>query len=399
MRAYRAIFAHPGTRAMTAAAFVGRFPMAMIGLAVTLLVVGETDSYGLAGGVASALMLAGAVGGPVGARWADRYGQHRVLPPLLVVSIVALAGLTGAVVAGWPRPSWFVLAAVVGFTSPNLGAMVRARWGHTVSGKELISAFALESTLDEVAFVVGPPLATALAVGIAPWVALLTAMLLGLVGGLVLAAQRATEPSPVPRSRGSSDKLWRYRLLVILMLLMPLTGSIFGALDVSVVAFAEEHDVLGWTGLILGCFALASMLTGIFLGARPGMWPLPRQIAAGSFTLALTTALLPWIDAVWLFAAGMFAAGLGVSAVLIGAFQLVERQLPRQRLTESLALLIAGLNIGTAASVALAGALIDVGGSRAGILVAATGALAGLLVVLAGLRPSAGRPGVMIPAG
>ena len=39
MQAFRAIFAHPGTKSMTTAALVGRFPMAMLGLAVTLLVV------------------------------------------------------------------------------------------------------------------------------------------------------------------------------------------------------------------------------------------------------------------------------------------------------------------------------------------------------------------------
>lgn len=80
MQAFRAIFRHPGTVGMTVAGFVGRFPMAMLGLAMTMLVALETGSYARAGAVAASITLAGAIGGPVGARLADRFGQHRVIP-------------------------------------------------------------------------------------------------------------------------------------------------------------------------------------------------------------------------------------------------------------------------------------------------------------------------------
>ena len=57
MLAFRRIFRHRGAPAMTSAAFVGRLPMAMFGLAVTLLVVGETGSYATAGAVGAAVTL------------------------------------------------------------------------------------------------------------------------------------------------------------------------------------------------------------------------------------------------------------------------------------------------------------------------------------------------------
>ena len=201
MQAFRAIFRHPGTVGMTFAGFVGRFPMAMLGLAMTMLVATETGSYGRAGAVAASITLAGAVGGPFGARLADRFGQHRVIPPLIGVHIVAVASLTIAVMAGTPMALWLALGVTAGLSGPNLGAMVRTRWAGITDGPdELTSAFALESTLDEVAFVLGPPLATALAVAIAPWSAILTGLLLAGSGALALAAQRSTEPAPAPRA-------------------------------------------------------------------------------------------------------------------------------------------------------------------------------------------------------
>jgi MFS family permease len=398
MRAFRAIFAHPGTVGMTAAGFVGRFPMAMLGLAMTMLVALETGSYGRAGLVAGTVTLAGAVGGPLGARLADRYGQHRVIPPLIGVHVTAVAALTVAVMAGTPLALWLVLGVAAGLSGPNLGAMVRARWaGIAATPDELTSAFALESTLDEVAFVLGPPLATALAVAVAPWSAIATGLLLAGSGALALAAQRRTEPRPVPPTAHQGPAIWRSTTLQVLTLVMLLMGGIFGALEVSTVAFAQESDAIGATGWLLGSFALASGLTGLYLGARPGGWPLSRQVLLGAGMLAAATGVIPFIDGVGWYALGMFAAGLGVSAVMIATMQIIERALPRARLTEALALAISGVLIGSAAAAAVSGALIDVGGSALGLAVGSTAALMGLAVAAAARRSLARAE--VVPAG
>ena len=383
MQAFRAIFAHPGTKSMTTAALVGRFPMAMLGLAVTLLVVTETGSYALAGAVAASITLAGAVGGPLGARLADRFGQHRVIPPLLGVHTLAVAGLTVAVLSGTPVPLWLLLGMVAGLSGPNLGAMVRTRWaGIAANPRELGSAFALESTLDEVAFVVGPPLATGLAVVVAPWSGVAAAMLLAASGGLWLAAQRRTEPTPSQAPASAGPSIWRSGTLQVLTLLMILMGAIFGALEVATVAFAEEQGTIGSAGLLLGTFALGSGLTGLLLGARPGTWRLTYQLVFGTITLAASAAVLPFIDSIPVYAGGMFAAGLGVSAVMIGSLQIIERSMPRSRLTESLALSVSGLLIGSAAAIALAGGAIDAASSSAGMAVGSVAAVLGVAIAL-----------------
>ena len=67
---------------------------------------------------------------------------------------------------------------------------------------------------------------------------------------------------------------------------------------------------------------------------------------------------------------------------MIGSMQIIERALPRTRLTEALALAISGVLIGSAGAVALAGALIDAGGSSWGLAVGS---------VAAARRPRRGR--------
>lgn len=383
MRAFAAALRHPGAVGMSAAAFVGRFPMAMLGLALTLLVVSETGSYAFAGAVAGAMTLASAVGGPVGAGLADRHGQHRVLPPLIALHTVAVTALTMAVLAGTSVALWLGLATLAGLTGPNLGAMVRARWaGVAADARELGSAFALESTLDEVAFVLGPPLTTALAVAVAPWSAVAAGLLLAVSGTTALALQRRTEPQPTPRGSTREPRLLHSGPLRILSLLMLLMGAVFGALEVGTVAFAEEAGSVPATGWLLGLFALSSGLTGLYLGSRPGAWQLRNQLLVGTGALTATAAVLPLIDGVATFGAAMFAAGFGVSAVLIGSLQLIERAVPRSRLTQSLALAISGIQVGFALAAALTGQLIDAGGAHQGLAVGSVSAAGGLLLVV-----------------
>jgi MFS family permease len=381
VQAFRTILRLPGAAAMSAAAFIGRFPIGMLGLAVTLLVVSETGSYASAGAVAASLTLASAVGGPLSARLADRHGQSRILPPLIAAHILAVSCLTLAVLAGTASSLWLGLGALAGLTGPNVGAMVRSRWAGLAPGpRELTSAFALESTLDEVAFVLGPPLTTALAVGIAPWSAIAAGMLLAGAGTLALAAQRRTEPAPATPAGRSGPAIWRSGTLRVLTLLMVLMGGVFGGLEVSTVAFAQERGAVSATGWLLGLFALSSGLTGLYLGARPGAWTLTRQLLVGTAALTVATAVLPLMDGLGGYGFGMFASGLGVSAVLIGSLQMIERAVPRARLTESLALAISGIQVGFAGAAALSGHLIDRGGSSWGLAVAAAAAACGLLV-------------------
>lgn len=387
MRGFGPVLAHPGAVPMTLAAFVGRFPMAMLGLAVTLLVVAETGSYAAAGAVAAALTLSGAVGGPVGARLADRHGQHRVIPPLICAHVLAVAALTASVLAGGPTWLWLLLGGLAGLTGPNLGAMVRARWATLADGpRELGTAFALESTLDEVAFVLGPPLATALAVAVAPASAVAVSMVLAGSGGLALAAQRGTAPVPTRGTRHRGSSVWRGTAFVLLAGVMLLMGGVFGALEVGTVAFAAERDVAVATGWLLGVFALGSGLTGLYLGANPGSWRLSRQILAGTGALAVAASILPMVDSPPVYGAVMFASGLGVSAVLIGVLATIERSVPRERLTEALAMAISGILVGSAAAVAAAGALIDRGGSGWGLAVGSAAAIGGLAATLVGGR-------------
>ena len=124
---YVRLFAVPGARAFSFVGWISRLPLPMIGLGALLLVEGETGSYGLAGAVAGALALSFSVASPQWARAMDRRGQGSVLRRAMVEYLLSGVSFTAAVVADGPRSSWFMLAAHVGATGPNIGSLVRAR--------------------------------------------------------------------------------------------------------------------------------------------------------------------------------------------------------------------------------------------------------------------------------
>src|SRR4051812_42219145 len=137
--------------------------MPILGLGAVLLVAGRTGSYGLAGAVAGTLALAGSVVSPQWARAMDRRGQGTVLRTAMGGYLAA--GVTFALVVetGAPRWTWFLFSALTGARPPNSGSRGRARWAHGLEAGPRQTAFACEWVVDEVVFVVGPPLVTLLA--------------------------------------------------------------------------------------------------------------------------------------------------------------------------------------------------------------------------------------------
>lgn len=364
MATFTDLLRKPGAKPMMAAGMIGRLPMGVVGLGITLLVVGNTGSYALAGSISATQTIMMALVAPYGSRMSDRIGQSRALPRLLVANVGSLLALTLAVQFGWPIPLWYLFAGLAGASVPMLGSMTRARWvALTRSGPERSSAFAVESVADEAAFVVGPVLASALALAFFPAAAVLVGLTTALIGGLWLASQRATEPAPALRSASRGGHVMTYRGMGTLLVMMLALGGVFGTLHVSTVAYAQERDP-ALTGLLLGAFSFGSLVSGVMLGSRARTWTLTSQVRTGVATLAVFLLPLPFIANPALFAPMAFLAGLSVSVVMIGSFGLVERLVPEGRLTESLSTTAAGISLGLAGSSTAAGLIIDSYGAQ-----------------------------------
>lgn len=378
---YRQLFSTPGTRGFVLAGVLARLPLPMTGIGIITLISQLRGSYALAGALAATFVMTYALLSPRISRWVDRYGQSNVLP---VATLISLSGSAVLLVATWyPLGDWSLfLGAFLAGAMPSLSAMVRARWTALHRGQpQLQTAYSLETVLDEVTFIVGPPLSVGLCVGLFPQAGpLLAALLLALgVGALVL--QRGSEPPVTKATERVGVSLISLGQMCRLTLLMAAMGVIVGTVDIVSVAFAGERGQPGAASLVLSAYALGSCLAGLGFGALKLSQPLSRLLLLG--TLATAASTLPmWLagSIPWL-ALAVFVAGLFFAPTMIVAMSLVERSVPEHRLTEGMTWLLAGLNIGVATGAALAGQVVDLWGTRMGFGVAV---LAGAGLLLSG---------------
>jgi len=401
LRPYREILTEPGALAFSAAGVLARLPISMVGIGIVLLLSAEYGSYGLAGRVSAVYVITSAVCGPQLARLVDRHGQARVMRPATAVAIFGLAALifvaTVAAAAGW----LYVTAIVAGAPAGSFGALVRARWSYALRDpRQLHTAYSLESALDEVVFVVGPVAATVLATSVTPAAGLVVPIIALVVGGHLFLSLRGTEPPVLARAVDGAGRPTRSRSvlrvpgMLVLGAVFVAMGAIFGATDVSTVAFAEEHGSKASAGFVLAAFALGSMLSGLAYGSRHWVRPLWLRFANGVVALAVGVSLFFLATSIPALALVMFVTGFAIAPTLINGSGLVQYFVPAARLTEGLTWIGTSLGIGVSFGSSGAGMLIDDRGSRGGFTVVGLAAGFAVLATVASLRTlRAGNPG------
>jgi MFS family permease len=176
---YRRLLGEPVLRRLAVADVCARLPQGMV--AITLLLVAATHaSMTIAGLVVAGYTLGQAVTGPLRGRLADRYGLERVCAACGCGYAVALLGLLAASLAG--SPAWLLVAAAAaaGLIVPPLSPGMRSLWSAQAPGTLRQTAFALDAAVFDLAYLTGPVVASALAVGVAPAAAV--GLLLALTG-------------------------------------------------------------------------------------------------------------------------------------------------------------------------------------------------------------------------
>lgn len=390
---YLRVLRLPGALRFSAASAVGRMTMSMFGLGSLLMISARTGRYGEAGIVSAVASVSYAISGARLGRLTDRLGQHRVLRPQAIIFGIATAAFVACAQAAAPFWALLLTGCLTGASMPSLGSVVRARWSALLGASPLLgTAYALESVVDEMIFVVGPAVATLLATEVQPAAGVVAAVVLCIAGTLALASQTGTEPPVAPPGRTAAGQAVRrpgglpVPGLITLTPLFGFLGAMFSSIDLSTVDFAQEHGHKPLAGFLLGTYALGSAIGGLWYGSRSWQARLERRFAA---TLCLTVAgvatfwLLPGLRSL---AVVIFFAGLTISPTLIAGFGLIERQAPPARLTEGMAWLSSSVSVGVAAGAAIAGHIVDVGGARSGYIFAACCGGVAAVVCLAGMR-------------
>ncbi|MFD4229590.1 MFS transporter [Streptomyces sp. NPDC058545] len=382
----------PGAWTFLLPGFAARQPFAMLTIGIVLLVQHTTGSYGSAGAVAAVTGVSMALFAPQSGKLADRIGQRAVLLPGVLVHAASVSALTALALADAPLWLLFLAAVPTGASVPQIGPMVRARWAALLGaapGRKasplMSTAAAFESVTDEFTFVIGPVLATALCTGVHPAAGLIAEAALTLMGGLFFAAQHRTQPAVRATTSGASERhtsalsVPGVRVLAVAFLGI---GAVFGGMQVSLTAFAEEIGRPGANGLLYGIFAAGNMLAGIACGAVAWKSGPRRRLIAGYAALTLTASGLWAVHSVPLLAGLGLLVGLSIAPALISGYTLVEALVPASARTEAFTWLTGAVALGQAAAVTVAGRLADAHGASTGFVVPLVGTVLALVTLV-----------------
>jgi hypothetical protein len=399
---YRTLLRLPGAAAFFLTATAGRVGIAMTSLGLVWLVHARTGSYASAGLVTGGFAVAEATAGPQLARLIDRRGQGRVLPPALLAHAAAVGALLALVAAGAPVALLLAGGVLAGATIPQLGALSAARWAALLRDRPdaaLPTAFALEALANEAAFLIGPALVSVIGASGYPVGGTVLAAVLVVAGGLGFAAQRRTAPPiatpaaslTVPltgdaaRPPRAARSLLRPGFAVLVGVNLAI-GGFFGAMQISVTAFAVEGGVAGEAAVLFTLSSCASLLAGWLYGRRHWRPAPPVQLAAVAAALAIGCLPLLVARSPLEVGLGMALTGLAVPLNLVLCTVLAEAMVDRAVLTQAFVWLNSATAAGSAGAAAVAGWAVGADGAHGGFAVAALAAGAMAALAAAGLR-------------
>lgn len=288
-----------------------------------------TGSY-----IVASLTASAAIGGPIVGALIDRARSPR-LGFIGAIAVMGVGLATIAVTLGHiPVPAVMALAVVAGLGYPALTGAWSAQLPKLVSPDRITSAYASDAATYSVAAVVAPPLATALVVVSATAPLWLTVTLL-------LASMVLLRIVPLPlREPGPHPVTLRQDLRAGL-------GAIVGRVAlrrtaiITTVGFAGQAAVfvaapilaqqvggsLGFTGVILGVFAVGGVLTAAWFARHPVRRP-DRAIIVSTVLSGIALAAVGLAPTPALLLLAAFAMGATEPPLVSAMFQVRVRESP-----------------------------------------------------------------------
>lgn len=385
---YADVLSIPGALRFSLAGILARFPMALVGISMILMVRTYYGNYGFAGIVSGAMMVSFAIGAPMLARLVDKYGQAKVMLPSILVSAATMTASSFVAMNQMNQILLIVLCCVSGATSGSIGALVRSRWAFVTQKQgQIQAAYSLEAAFDELVWVMGPVIATFISTSVHPAAGVWLAAITGVVGSVWFLSQTKTEPpaSREVRTKGEGSVM-RNPAMIVLLLTYIATGAIFGANDLAVVAFATEHGAEPLAGAMLAVFSTGSLIGALVYGARTWKSPLWKLFLVGIIALAVGTSSFIFADSLPILGLIMLITGLVVAPTMTNVNTIVQRIMPERRLTEGLTWMATAMNIGASLGSSVSGPIIDTHGGSGGFLIVIIAGWTMALIAILGAR-------------
>jgi MFS family permease len=338
------------------------------------------------------LLLINAAFSPMWSRKADQLGQAKVLritiPSYIGFGLLFIYTITHNA----PTVVWMAAIFVAEAFLPNIGGLVRRRWLHTLGEKEgsrplINTAYSFEALVDEIVFTIGPLIASAAAISIAPEAGMYFAFSFMSVGTGLYILQKNSEPPPHPIVKGEK----RTAVLAIphvqaVFLPYIFLGAFFMSATLSTIAFADQQGEKSSTGILLAVWSAGSAVAAIINGAIKWKMSDGKKFIYSIIAMFFATLLLLVSHSVLVLGLVLFLNGFGVAPILVAGYSIVEKSVSSAKVTETFAWVLAGLQIGNALPGPIVGYMIDNYGAENAFIIPVIALLLTILSLLPYLK-------------
>lgn len=385
MSGYLALWRAPGLARVIATQLLARFPFGMMSLAFVMHIQEMHKSYAIAGIALGAETVGAAISGPVLARWLGRLGVRRVL--LITAAIGAICMLLIGTIYTEPVIT-IVLSGIVGLSSPPIQSAVRTIYPTLVKKKQLPSVYAVDATLQELIWVIGPVLATIIAATSSTAVGVVVMAAIQIIGASLFTANREVGTIKIPESTRKMGGVLKNKIVFTNVILGTLLIGSFAGIEVGSVAILDKSVA----GVVLASFSLGSIVGGVALGNRAKTkWALAKFLTV-IFVGSCATFINP-TDAIWLTIC-FFVAGIGVAPCLGMLGTIIATNITMGDAAEAYGWINTGQLMGFSIGAALAGIAVDTVAPTAALLIAVVFGFGAILVAImaVNITPVPGKP-------
>jgi MFS family permease len=351
VNSYLALLRTPGVARIIAAQLTARFPSGMISLGFLLHMEGIFGSYAAAGVVLAATSIGQAISGPLTSRLMGVLGMRRVLITAIAICAVALTTIALAQLPLW---GYVILGAITGLSYPPIQPAVRTIYPKMVNSRQLTPLFSLDASAQEIIWIAGPVVVTFVGTQVSTVAGVLLSVVFLIGGGAWFVLSPEVGRVRIPRSkRRFGAVVTRPAVLVVTIVGFLVVGSC-AAIEAGVVATFGEGGAE--SGIVLGIWAIASLMGGLAFGNLPiGPWALARRALV--IFIGATLAIFAWDF--WSLAVTLIVAGICLAPALAVMFSAVSASVKFSDTAEAYGWVGTGQLIGAAAGSAVAGFLID----------------------------------------
>lgn len=354
---YRSLFNLKGAKNLIFYGYLGRAPYAMLQVGMVIFGNFKTDSYAVGGAMAAGFSISNALIQPVNGRLVDKLGQKKVVSYLLAGFILSSLLIT---IGEFEKDIiYIILSVMLGITVPNIGAYTRRNWKVITEEKDNQKVQAIESSIDELNFLVGPSVFATVSNYLNPIIALYIAIVSSVIGTIGVVYSKTIEIKTSSKSKVKKNSIWISKNKLTLLTTLIFVGAFLSSISVYVVAKEDLENIKNLTAFYYLINGSTALLSALFYGYYFSNTKSLRNYNFVFLYLALSVSAFYFANSIEAILLVAFLCGLGIGPIFLLANSYVSNVTRSDILTEAYSWLASSVGFGLALGSSLFGVFID----------------------------------------